>query len=272
MKQYNYVYKITNLVNGKIYIGKHSTDNLDDNYMGSGTRLRQAYKKYGLECFIKEVIDYYTTEVELNQGEIYWIAKFNSTDPKIGYNLTYGGEGEIPTKETKKKMSESQKGRPLSEDHKTKLRKPHKMTYTKTEEHRRKLSESLKGKLVGRHLSDETKQKISETNKGKPSSMKGKKHSDETKQKLSVVLKGKYCGENSPNYGKHLSEEHRRKISQSLKGVLKGKSLSEETKRKLSETHKGKPSPRKGKHHSEESKQKMSESAKLMWQRRKQGV
>lgn len=168
MKQFNYVYKITNLINGKIYIGKHSTDNLDDNYMGSGTRLRQAYKKYGLENFKKEVIDYYNSEEELNRGEMFYIENFNSTDPKIGYNLTYGGEGEIPTKETKKKMSESQKGRPLSEDHKAKLRKPHKMTYTKTEEHLRKLRESQKAnkKLVGCSLSLEHKRKISQTMKG----------------------------------------------------------------------------------------------------------
>lgn len=182
MKQYNYIYKITNLVNGKIYIGKHSTDNLGDNYMGSGTRLRQAYKKYGLENFNKEVIDYYTSEVELNRGEMFYIEKFNSTDPKIGYNLTYGGEGEIPTKETKKKMSESQKGRPLSEDHKTKLRKPHKMKYTKTEEHLRKLRESQKAnkKLVGCSLSAEHKRKISQ-------SMKGVTFSEEHRRNLKLA-------------------------------------------------------------------------------------
>lgn len=56
MKKYYYVYKITNLVNAKIYVGKHSTDKLDDNYMGSGVVLHQAYQKYGLECFSKEVI------------------------------------------------------------------------------------------------------------------------------------------------------------------------------------------------------------------------
>lgn len=162
MKKYNYVYKITNLVNGKIYIGKHSTDDINDGYMGSGVLLHQAYKKYGLECFNKEVIDYYNNEAELNQGEIYWIARFNSTDPKIGYNLTYGGEGGCKTEQARQKMSEAKKGII-----------PWNKGVPASEEHRRKLSAARKGKplseeckqkvsaaLTGRHLSEEHKQKI----------------------------------------------------------------------------------------------------------------
>ena len=47
MKKYNYIYIITNIVNGKIYIGKHSTDDLNDGYLGSGKKLRLAKNKYG---------------------------------------------------------------------------------------------------------------------------------------------------------------------------------------------------------------------------------
>lgn len=164
MCQYNYVYKITNLINGKIYIGKHSTDNLDDNYMGSGVVLHQAYQKYGLENFKKEVIDYYTSEEELNRGEIYWIGQFNSSDPKIGYNRTFGGDGGGKTEETKQKMSAAKKGKRHSEETK------------------RKISEAIKGEknpMYGKHCS------------GEKHPMYGKHHSDETIQKMSASLKGR---------------------------------------------------------------------------------
>lgn len=173
MTKYYYVYKITNLVNGKIYIGKHSTNNLNDNYMGSGVVLHQAYQKYGLECFNKEVIQFYTNNVELNQGEIYWIAQFNSTDPNIGYNRTFGGDGGSPTEETRRKLSEVQKGRvPWNKGkHHTEETKQ-KMSAAKkgkvnTEEHRRKISEARKGI----HFSEEHKQKM----KGRIPWNKGKK-------------------------------------------------------------------------------------------------
>ena len=200
MKKYNYVYKITNLVNNKIYIGKHSTDDLEDGYMGSGVRLHQAYKKYGLENFNKEVIDYYTTEVELNQGEIYWIAKFNSTDPNVGYNLTYGGDGLTATEEIRRKLSEAKKGTQIW------LGKTH------SEETKQKISETLKCNP----LNEERKRKIIEAKKGQQPWL-GKRHSEESKQKISESLKG-----NS------LSEETKRKISQSSKGRIpwnKGKKL-----------------------------------------------
>ena len=94
-------------------------------------------------------------------------------------------------------------------------------------------------------VSEETKQKMSEAQKGKTAWNKGKKLSEEHKIKIS---KGKK--------GKHRSEETKQKISKGKKG----KKLSEETKQKMSETHKGKTTWMKGKHHSEETKQKIGEA------------
>ena len=55
-KKYFIVYQITNLINDKIYIGIHSTNDINDNYFGSGTILNKAIKKYGKQNFKKEVL------------------------------------------------------------------------------------------------------------------------------------------------------------------------------------------------------------------------
>ncbi|HRW22136.1 MAG TPA: GIY-YIG nuclease family protein [Bacteroidales bacterium] len=85
------IYKTTNLVNGKIYIGK-STKN-DPNYLGSGRILLKAIAKYGKEKFTKEIIDTAKTFEELNEKEKFWIKKMNSQNHTIGYNILSGGEG-----------------------------------------------------------------------------------------------------------------------------------------------------------------------------------
>ena len=74
----------------------------------------------------------------------------------------------------------------------------------------------------GKHLSEETKRKIGEANKGKQAGEKhpmyGKHHTEETKKKMREARKGKYVGENSPFYDKHHSEEARNKIGEAQKG------------------------------------------------------
>lgn len=85
------IYKITNLVNNKIYIGKDTTS--DPNYFGSGLLISRSLKKYGVENFIKEVIDETDDYNELSKKEIYWISYYKSTDRKIGYNISPGGDG-----------------------------------------------------------------------------------------------------------------------------------------------------------------------------------
>jgi hypothetical protein len=72
------IYKTTNLLNGKIYIGQDTNNN--PNYMGSGKIIRDAIKKYGKSSFTKEILEECETIEHLNEREIYWISLFNSTD------------------------------------------------------------------------------------------------------------------------------------------------------------------------------------------------
>lgn len=82
------VYKITNIINGKYYIGKHQTTNLDDGYMGSGKILKRAILKYGIANFTKEILNIFETEEEMNAKEKELVVISEET-----YNLCEGGKG-----------------------------------------------------------------------------------------------------------------------------------------------------------------------------------
>ena len=100
-----------------------------------------------------------------------------------------------------------------------------------TDETKNRISESKKGK----HPTDETKRRMSDSRKGIPPGNKGKHHTDETKRRMSDSRKGR----TSPNKGKHFTEEHKRKIGESNKGKH-CKPHSEEEKKRISESLKGK--------------------------------
>lgn len=91
----HYVYEITNKINNKKYIGKRSCncDIKEDTYMGSGKYLWNAYKKYGLNNFQKEVLKICDTEQEALEYEKKLIAKLNATTSSDYYNIAEGGQG-----------------------------------------------------------------------------------------------------------------------------------------------------------------------------------
>jgi group I intron endonuclease len=91
METHFYVYKTTNLINGKIYVGQLSR--IDESYRGSGTILRSAIEKYGKQNFIRETIEVCRTRDEMNERERYWIAALQSQNKNVGYNIADGGEG-----------------------------------------------------------------------------------------------------------------------------------------------------------------------------------
>jgi hypothetical protein len=87
---YCFIYKITNSINGRYYIGRHATANIDDNYMGSGKAIKNAIRKYGIENFKKEIITMADTAESLWELEKEIVNDSVVQDPK-SYNMAYGG-------------------------------------------------------------------------------------------------------------------------------------------------------------------------------------
>ena len=184
------IYKTTNKINGKIYVGKDSRNR--PTYLGSGIILRRAIAKYGKENFIKEVIDQCLTLDELSKKEIYWIEQLKSNDPSIGYNLTGGGDGgdtysylDITQKERRrkiltdaaKKFNNSEEGRKLLSDNSKRM--------WESEEHR----ELIRSKMLGREISWKNKisSSITEWHKTNPISPEAIRRGNEKR-------KAKMCG------------------------------------------------------------------------------
>ena len=199
----HFIYKTTNLVNGKIYIGQHKTTYKVNTYLGSGTLFKRAIKKYGRDSFKREIIEY-CTEDFVDEREKYWINYYDSKNNSIGYNLVDGGGGTggLPLTEYQKEaLIKANTGRKMSEELKLKLISIHK-NRVHTEEERKKQSEARIGK----------------------------KHSEETKEKIRI----KNSGKTHPQFGKHQSEEHKNNIRL---GNL-GKKQTEESKQKMKNVYK----------------------------------
>lgn len=170
-------------------MGKDAKNNED--YLGSGIILEKAIKKYGKESFKKEILQHCKTLEELNKQEVYWIKKLKSTDKKIGYNISLGGDGGnifdqlslYKQRIVRRKISENSKETRNSEGFKRNKSEKAKEMW-KRSGFREKVSASLKGrdivwkdkikKSIKKHwstrsriVSDETKRKLSEASSGK---------------------------------------------------------------------------------------------------------
>jgi len=144
MKIIHLLYKTTNIINKKTYVGVHSTTNINDGYLGTGSAIKAAIRKYGKENFKREIIaECGSRDVALYLESIIVTKEF--INEKTNYNLKTGGVGGCKhSDKTKKQMSKSSKGQ-------TAWNKG--VTYSA--ETRKRMSESHKGNV----LSDETKEK-----------------------------------------------------------------------------------------------------------------
>lgn len=89
--KYHYLYKITNNINNHFYYGVHSTNNLNDGYIGSGSRLHKAFEKYGIENFSKEIIKFFNSLTEAYEYE-FKIVNQKLVNDNNCYNLVLGGK------------------------------------------------------------------------------------------------------------------------------------------------------------------------------------
>ena len=167
---YYTVYKVTNKVNGKIYIGCHKTKNLDDGYMGSGVYLKRSQKIHGMENFEKEILfvfdnanDMFAKEAEIVTVD--FLAEENT------YNLTVGGFGgwDYVNNDIDKVTKSRQIGGKLGAKS-TNARYPNLSKQT-----------ALRGRKEGW--------------------FNYKNHSEETKLKISRALKGKCTGKKNSSFG-----------------------------------------------------------------------
>jgi group I intron endonuclease len=105
-----FIYKTTNNINKKEYIGQHISSNSDNSYLGSGLILKRAIEKYGKKNFSKVNLEECFSFEELNNREIFWIKKLNTIVPN-GYNIREGGNNSPMSESSRKKLIVSQKGK-----------------------------------------------------------------------------------------------------------------------------------------------------------------
>lgn len=199
----HYIYRITNMINGKVYLGQtknplnrwssHKSASLKpEKYR---TIISSALSKHGLDNFLFEIIITCKTQEDTDIIEEICINQYNSRDRSLGYNLRPGGEtisGWHHSEETKNKISIANSGP-------------------------RPASQGENNPFFGKHHSDESKQKIAAANYGKSPS-------EETRKKIGIKSAGR-------TYSDETKEKHR--IYQT------GKKYSSESKAKMSKAKKG---------------------------------
>ena len=182
------VYKITNLINNKIYIGVHKTNDINDNYMGSGKILILAQEKYGIENFRKEILEIFDNPEDMFAMESQLVNEefINRTD---AYNLKKGGSGGW----------EHVNSLPRNEEWLNKVAEKARLSIKAAKEKQKWLKENNKEWYENyiSNLSLAMKKTWAENGHN----WLGRSHSEETKKKISESVKGKHNGSKNSQYG-----------------------------------------------------------------------
>ena len=229
---YGYIYKTTNLINGKIYVGKKkSSVFLGETYLGSGKYLNNAVNKYGKDNFKVELIEWCNTLDEQNIKEKYWIQKFLEFGYSM-YNISKGGDGgntfwKANSTDVSMRLNKLKNNSHFVNCSPEILSISHKKGWETrrangndkfTEEQKFRMSIAHKGKKLSKNVikkivearkgythSEETRKKIAIANTGK-------KLTEEVKLHISQAKKGKGCGIDNSFYGKKHSDETKQLI------------------------------------------------------------
>ncbi len=168
---YYIVYEVKNKITGKTYIGKHQTDNIYDDYLGSGKYLKRAIKKYGKDCFEKIILYSFDNKEDMDNKEAELVNEEYVKD-KNTYNLKIGGEGGYDYINSLSKMKDV-RIKNIKKAHdmlKEKMKNPEYASIwsERSSKKMKKLHNECKIKydtFTGKHHTDETKKKISEAQK-----------------------------------------------------------------------------------------------------------
>ena len=183
-RKYHYIYKTTCKVTGKYYIGMHSTDNLDDGYIGSGKILGYSIRKHGKENHICEIIEHYFSREWLREREAELVCAEKLTDPMC-MNLKLGGEGgwEIVNSHPMK-----------SERSRISIKKSHKTTkeqFANDAAFREYYSQLQSKKMKENHAAGLIKY----------DTFTGKTHTEETRKRMQAAKIGYGVGSTNSQYG-----------------------------------------------------------------------
>jgi hypothetical protein len=186
-RKYHFIYKTTCLINGKYYIGMHSTNNLDDGYIGSGKRLRYSIQKYGIENFKCEILEFLSDRESLVNREKELVNEDILQDSNC-MNIKLGGSGGFSYEDALRGSANAAAAN---------------KKYWKDTEYRKKMLPIRKQHNNDPNRINKMKKSLHRRYKeyGMPGSFKGRLHTDATKMKMSKSKRGKGTNETNSQYG-----------------------------------------------------------------------